>query len=161
MKIKDMIFFKNTGLWETLVGKGALFTTAWSQSNQPTYTAKLKNLGNIIMHFIIISMVIQFLVCKLFFKATLDINNRITNKLLPIKKGLLEVYLRGERKNRKKVEASIKQGVREHIRSNTRIESHSFRKETTRKYIDSGKKLMIFSMTTNKNARTKISFTYN
>lgn len=74
--------------------------------------------------------------------AALDINNRITRTVIEkAKKGFLEVDLRGKHKNHRKVDPSIKEGVREHIRSIPRIESHYLRKQTSREYIDGGKNL--------------------
>ncbi|CAG9833664.1 unnamed protein product [Diabrotica balteata] len=89
-----------------------------------------------IAYFFHISNNEQVCLCKYFFVVTLDINNRIKTTVLDKpEKVFLEVDLRDKHKNHKKVDQSIKNGVREHIRSIPRIESQNLLKKTNREDI--------------------------
>lgn len=81
-------------------------------------------------------------VCKLFFKSTLGINDRPIRTVISKKKstGVVQPDLRGHNPHFT-VSADIKNGVREHINSIPRIESHYLRAQTSREYIDGGRTL--------------------
>ncbi|XP_039293223.1 uncharacterized protein LOC120353480 isoform X1 [Nilaparvata lugens] len=85
-------------------------------------------------------------VCKTFFLNTLSISNTFVNTALSKKDemGIVQGDLRGKHVNHKKVDDSIKKGIREHIDSFCRIESHYCRADSKREYIDGG--LTIASM---------------
>lgn len=77
-----------------------------------------------------------------FFSWLPDINNRITRTVADkAEKGFICEDRRGKHLNHKKVDASIKDGVRAFIDSIPRTESHYLRKQTTREFIDGGKNL--------------------
>ncbi|KMQ85258.1 lish domain-containing [Lasius niger] len=79
-------------------------------------------------------------VCKYFFKATLDINDRpIRTVISKIENGFTKEDLRGCHGNHRRLDESIKDGVRKHIDSIPRIESHYLRTQTTREFIEGGK----------------------
>lgn len=82
-------------------------------------------------------------VCKVFLKNTLDINDRtvraVTEKINPV--GIVEPDLRGKHENHGQIPAELLDGVRNHIKSIPRIESHRLRKQTTREYIEGGKNI--------------------
>ncbi|XP_074039657.1 uncharacterized protein isoform X2 [Leptinotarsa decemlineata] len=81
-------------------------------------------------------------VCKTFFRATLDINDRVIRTVIEKSKdGFLEQDMRGKHGNHSKVAESIRQGIRDHINSIPRMESHYIRKNSSREYIDGGKSL--------------------
>lgn len=82
-------------------------------------------------------------VCKTFFKATLDINDRPIRTALTKKTetGFLEGDMRGKHGNQPTVDIEIKDGVRNFIKAIPRIESHYLRAQSTREYIESGKSL--------------------
>ena len=82
-------------------------------------------------------------VCKRFFKATLNINDRPIRTALEKKteKGFLTDDKRGKHGNQPKVNPEIKESVRTFINAIPRIESHYLRAQTTREYIDSSKNL--------------------
>lgn len=85
---------------------------------------------------------INIRICKTFFKNTLSINDRtIRTVLSKLKDGFVEKDKRGKHLNHKKLDLSIKDGVRAHINSIPRIESHYLRSQTTREFIDGGKSL--------------------
>ena len=81
-------------------------------------------------------------VCKMFFKATLDINDRPIRTVLVKKKetGVVESDLRGHNPH-PTLPSEIKDGVRKHIESIPKIESHYLRAQTTRHYIDGSRSL--------------------
>lgn len=81
-------------------------------------------------------------VCKTFFRATLDINDRVIRTVIAkSENGFLKQDMRGKHNNHKKVAESIRQGIRSHINSIPRMESHYIRKDSSREYIDGGKSL--------------------
>ncbi|XP_045500057.1 serine-repeat antigen protein 5-like [Colias croceus] len=79
-------------------------------------------------------------VCKTMFKNTLDINDRtirtVTEKSTG---GFLKEDQRGKHSKHYTVGDTIKNDIRDHIKSIPRIESHYLRAQTTREYIDGGK----------------------
>ncbi|XP_063591931.1 uncharacterized protein LOC134769019 [Penaeus indicus] len=82
-------------------------------------------------------------VCKLFFINTLDINDRPIRTVLEKKnkvcENLIENDLRGKHSNHHTVDESIKDGMRAHIDSIPKIESHYLRANTSRVFIDGNK----------------------
>lgn len=84
---------------------------------------------------------IKMRVCKMFFKNTLDINDRtiLTVRNKTIASGSLIGDLRGKHKNHKKLDEQIKNYIRTHINSIPRVESHYLRAQTTREFIDGSK----------------------
>lgn len=82
-------------------------------------------------------------VCKLFFINTLDINDRPIRTVLEKKnkvcENLIEIDLRGKHSNHHAVDQSIKDGMRVHIDSIPKIESHYLRANTSRVFIDGSK----------------------
>lgn len=81
-------------------------------------------------------------VCKAFFKATLDINDRPIRTVILKKKetGVVEADLRGHNPH-PTLPSEVKDGVRKHIESIPKIESHYLRAQTTRHYVDGSKTL--------------------
>lgn len=55
--------------------------------------------------------------------------------------GILQDDKRGKHRHHRKVSDEIKEGIRHHINSIPRIESHYLRAQTSRKFIDGGKTL--------------------
>ncbi|CAH2088121.1 unnamed protein product [Euphydryas editha] len=82
-------------------------------------------------------------VCKIFFKNTLAINNRPIATVIAKKNqaGTVEEEKRGKHGKQNKVSSDIIKGIKNHIDSIPRIESHYLRQQTTREYIDGGKNL--------------------
>ncbi|CAG9825704.1 unnamed protein product [Phaedon cochleariae] len=82
-------------------------------------------------------------ICKKMFRSTLDINDRIIRTVIAKarEEGFLEEDMRGKHRNHKAVDTSIKDGVRDHIQSIPRIESHYLRQQTSREFISGGKTL--------------------
>ncbi|XP_011193975.2 uncharacterized protein LOC105219498 [Zeugodacus cucurbitae] len=84
-------------------------------------------------------------VCKLFFKNTLDINDRPIRTVMaklekPAKANeVLEPDQRGKHGKHKKVDTHIAAGVREFIENIPKIESHYTAANTTKIYIEGGK----------------------
>lgn len=80
-------------------------------------------------------------VCKEFFKATLDINDRVINTVRSktTANGFVAEDLRGKHSKPKLTEAS--EYVREFINSIPRIESHYLRAQTSREYIEGSRTL--------------------
>ena len=81
----------------------------------------------------------QVRVCKLFFKNTLDINDRPIRTVLEKQNKLADVLMepdkRGKHGKHVSVEPEIRKGVKEHIESIPQIESHYTRATSTRTYI--------------------------
>lgn len=77
-------------------------------------------------------------VCKTFFLRTLCISDMTTRTAL--KKldsaGFVEEDLRGRHAHHKTTDSDVLKGIREHIESIPRIESHYLRAQTSRQYID-------------------------
>lgn len=85
-------------------------------------------------------------VCKLFFMATLAINNRtiqtVVRKQNYSETGkVIEIDKRGKHNNHKKVDEEIKNRIRNHISTIPRIDSHYCRSRTSKEYIEGGKTL--------------------
>ncbi|KAK4880967.1 hypothetical protein RN001_004286 [Aquatica leii] len=81
-------------------------------------------------------------VCKYFFKATLDINDRpIRTVIAKLNEGFLQEDLTGKRGHHSKIDPTIKDGVIAHINTIPRIDNHYLRAQTTQKYIERGKSL--------------------
>lgn len=84
-------------------------------------------------------------VCKLFFKSTLDINDRPIRTVLEKQNKLANVLLepdgRGKHGKQKSLDPIIREGVRQHIDSIPKIESHYLRANTTRLFIDGSKSI--------------------
>jgi len=79
----------------------------------------------------------RFRVCKHFFKAILDINDRPIRTVIS-KRGIptsLQTELRGKHTKHRTISDKLKNYVRQHIDSILRIESHYLRAQTTREYI--------------------------
>ncbi|XP_045778740.1 uncharacterized protein LOC123876489 [Maniola jurtina] len=83
-------------------------------------------------------------VCKIFFKNTLGINDRPIRTVLEkmCDSGIVEPEKRGKHGNQHKVLDEVVQGIKNHIDSIPRIESHYLRQQTSREFIDGGKNLM-------------------
>ncbi|KAJ8936102.1 hypothetical protein NQ314_012485 [Rhamnusium bicolor] len=82
-------------------------------------------------------------VCKLFFKSTLDISDKPIRTVIDKRNevgGMISVDLRGKHGKNPKVDAGIKEGIRKHINSIPRIESH-YTSRSSREYIEGGKTL--------------------
>ncbi|XP_075986434.1 uncharacterized protein LOC142983446 [Anticarsia gemmatalis] len=82
-------------------------------------------------------------VCKIYFKRTLGINDRPIRTVIEKlnSSGIIEPDLRGKHEKHNQVREDLLSGVRRHIDSIPRIESHYLRKQTTREYIDGGKNI--------------------
>ncbi|CAH1974168.1 unnamed protein product [Acanthoscelides obtectus] len=82
-------------------------------------------------------------VCKYFFISTLGINSRVIRTVVMkqenVCSGMLKVDLRGKHKSHVTVPDELKNGVRQHIISIPRIESHYCRSQTQKEYIEGGK----------------------
>lgn len=80
-------------------------------------------------------------VCKVFFMNTLDINGRVIQTVLEKRTDVDTITEdnRGKHGKHKKLPAEVKEGVRKHIESIPRIESHYLRQQTSREFIDGGK----------------------
>ncbi|KAJ8967471.1 hypothetical protein NQ314_002785 [Rhamnusium bicolor] len=82
-------------------------------------------------------------VCKTYFKGTLAITDRPIRTVLHKKQQaisrMISTDFRGKHNNHCKTDEVIKEGVRQHINSIPRIESHYCRKDTKREYIEGGK----------------------
>ncbi|CAH2094194.1 unnamed protein product [Euphydryas editha] len=81
-------------------------------------------------------------VCKVFFMNTLAISDKSIRTVLKKRKSTLKDIqlqdLRGKHNNHHKIDASLKAGVKAHINSIPRIESHYCRAQTKREYIEGG-----------------------
>lgn len=84
-------------------------------------------------------------VCKVFFKNTLDINDRpirtVQNKRNKVAGTVIEPDLRGKHEKHRTLDPGIREGIRQHIESIPKIESHYTRAHTTRQFIDGSKSL--------------------
>lgn len=87
----------------------------------------------------------QIRVCKKFFMATLDISSRplrtVINKTSTTTEASVAGDMRGKHGNHFKVPDAVKDGIRRHIESIPRIESHYCRSNTSREFIDGGKSI--------------------
>ncbi|CAG4983658.1 unnamed protein product [Parnassius apollo] len=86
---------------------------------------------------------IKHRICKTFFKNTLAINNRPIATVTAKKNqaGTIEEEKRGKHGKQYKISSDIIKGIKNHIDSIPRIESHYVRQQTTREFIDGGKNL--------------------
>ncbi|CAG9760292.1 unnamed protein product [Ceutorhynchus assimilis] len=114
------------------------------ESISPKYQYKRENsnrMCNNAFHFHIGGNKIR--VCKTFFKGTLAITDRPIRTVLHKKQqsvsGMISTDLRGKHNNHRKIDDAIKEGVRQHINSIPRIESHYCRKDSKKEYIEGGK----------------------
>lgn len=84
---------------------------------------------------------LQIRVCKVFFKNTLNITDRmirtVVNKI--DQNGFLGNDLRGRHDSHNRVDPQLLQDIRDHINSIPRIESHYVRANTSKEFIDGGK----------------------
>nr|CAI5870500.1 unnamed protein product [Callosobruchus analis] len=87
----------------------------------------------------------KYRVCKLIFKSTLGISDRpirtVVQKKTLFTGGMITEDGRGKHGNHFRIDEAIKRGVRQHIQSIPRIESHYCRSKSSREYIDGGKSL--------------------
>lgn len=78
--------------------------------------------------------------CKLFFRNTLDINDRPIRTVIEtrnkVAENLLEPDQRGKHTNHKQPDPAIREGIKKHIDSIPRIESHYLHANTSRQFID-------------------------
>ncbi|XP_063395437.1 uncharacterized protein LOC134680272 [Cydia fagiglandana] len=84
-------------------------------------------------------------VCKLFFKNTLDITDRMiqTTKNKHDGNGFLQDDLRGRHENHKKISEELVNGIKEHISSIPHIESQYLKKTALREYYIDGSKTIV------------------
>lgn len=79
-------------------------------------------------------------VCKVFFKNTLDITDRmirtVVNKRNVVANVLVAPDLRGKHNKHVSLDPQIRKGILDHINSIPRVESHNLRSQTKREYID-------------------------
>ncbi|XP_068221553.1 uncharacterized protein [Palaemon carinicauda] len=84
-------------------------------------------------------------VCKLFFKNTLDINDRpirtVLEKQKKIAGTLLEPDLRGKHDYHATVSQEIRDGIKQHVNSIPKIESHGTQANTSKSFIDGSKSI--------------------
>ncbi|XP_030749213.1 uncharacterized protein LOC115877193 [Sitophilus oryzae] len=82
-------------------------------------------------------------VCKVFFMNTLDINHRVirivVNKKLDLSTSIVSEDLREKHNSHKHIDETLKNGVRQHINSISKIPSHYCRADSSRDYIDGSK----------------------
>ncbi|CAH2003795.1 unnamed protein product [Acanthoscelides obtectus] len=82
-------------------------------------------------------------ICKHFFRPTLGITARpirtVLDKQRSFSKGILSGERRGKHGNHHRVDDAIKTGIRNHINSIPRIESHYCREYSNTQYIDGSK----------------------
>ncbi|KAK7600988.1 hypothetical protein V9T40_008429 [Parthenolecanium corni] len=126
------------------VCKQRCFIAANLQNIQPTRVSSLPRQRklNQAYHFEVEGSPIR--VCKAFFCDTLDITNRVIQTVLAkksISPSCLRTDFRGKHKNQTRIPDEVKQGVRDHIDSIPRIESHYLRAQTAREFIDGGRSI--------------------
>lgn len=94
-------------------------------------------------HFSIAGKTIR--VCKIFFKATLGINDRpirtVLSKQTYFTSGMISEDQRGKHKNHHTVSPDIKQDIHNHIDSIPKVDSHYTRSHSCKQYIDGSKTL--------------------
>lgn len=83
-------------------------------------------------------------VCKYFFMATLDITIRMIRTILEKQSetGCIDSDHRGRKVGKVVLDDNLIQGVKDHINSIPRIESHYLRAQSTREFIEGGKTLI-------------------
>ncbi|CAH1107449.1 unnamed protein product [Psylliodes chrysocephalus] len=111
----------------------------------PKYQYKMTNSNRKPKHaFYLTIKLVKIRVCKIFFKNTLGINDRpirtVINKINS--QGVVEPEMRGKYGKQIKLSKETSAGIKEHIDSVPRIESHYLRKQTSREFVDGGKNLM-------------------
>lgn len=98
---------------------------------------KKERTGNNSFHFAVNGDKVR--VCKLFFKNTLDVNDRVIRTVSEKRMSQSNVVVapdrRGKHANHHSIDPVAKQGVLDHINSIPRIESHYLRSPTKRQYI--------------------------
>lgn len=112
---------------------------------QPRYkysnSEKPRN-NNKAFHFVVDDTLIR--VCKTFYKATLDISERmiftVQNKMNKHDFSLND--FRGKHNNHRKLDSELRVAIMEHISSIPKIESHYLRASTTKEYIEGNKTIM-------------------
>ncbi|CAH1107483.1 unnamed protein product [Psylliodes chrysocephalus] len=86
---------------------------------------------------------IRVRVCKIFFKNTLDINDRPIRTVLAKRNKIADVLLeddqRGKHGMQRKVDENIRNGIVQFIDKIPKVESHYTRSNTTRQFIDGSK----------------------
>jgi hypothetical protein len=79
-------------------------------------------------------------VCKYFFKATFDINDRPNRTVITkTENGFTEEDLPGCHRNHRQLDKSVKGGMRKHFGSIPCIKSHYLHANTTTEFIEGGK----------------------
>lgn len=82
------------------------------------------------------------------FMSTLAINTRVIRTVIEKQEksscGIIEAEMRGKHNKHKGVPAVIKEGVRSHINSIPKVESHYCRAQTKREYIEGTKTIAEF-----------------
>ena len=80
-------------------------------------------------------------VCKVFFKNTFDITERMIRTVIAKsdEKGFVEHDKRGQHNHHNQIDPELLEDIRSHINSIPRIESHYLRANTSREFIDGGK----------------------
>lgn len=83
----------------------------------------------------------KYRVCKIFFTNTLGINDRPIRTVIEKmnNSGIVDAELRGKQKRHGNISVDLLNGVRNHIKSIPRIESHYIRKQSSREFIEGGK----------------------
>ncbi|XP_073999030.1 uncharacterized protein [Rhodnius prolixus] len=87
---------------------------------------------------------IHIRVCKSFFRSTLDITDRPIRTVISKRDqvgGMIAPDFRGKHEKHHRLDANIKEGIRRHINSIPRIESHYTRARSSREFIEGGKSL--------------------
>lgn len=84
-------------------------------------------------------------VCKLFFKNTLDINDRPIRTVLEKQNKIVNTLLEGDRRGKHgkhvKLDDNIRDGIIKHISSIPKIESHYARADTSKHFIDGSRSI--------------------
>lgn len=80
-------------------------------------------------------------VCKLFFKNTFDITERMIRTVIAKsdEKGFVDHDNRGKHTHHNQIDPELLEDIKKHINSIPRIESHYLRANTSREFIDGGK----------------------
>ncbi|XP_072389593.1 uncharacterized protein [Diabrotica undecimpunctata] len=111
---------------------------------QPKYkysNAQRPRHNNKAFHFIVNNTTIR--VCKTFYKATLDISDRmiftVQNKMN--NNDFSQTDFRGRHDSHRKISPELRAAIIEHIQSIPKIESHYLRASTTKEYIDGSKNI--------------------
>ncbi|KAL4720776.1 hypothetical protein ACJJTC_017583 [Scirpophaga incertulas] len=83
----------------------------------------------------------KLLVCKTYFKATLDINDRVIKTVndKTSDMAILEKDRRGKHENHAHLDPLVEDSIRKHLDSIPKVDSHYCRADTKRTYIEGGK----------------------